>query len=548
LRGQEGSGQVVTVDYAIVGAGSAGCAVARRLAESGASVMLLEAGKREDKGPLKSLLDIPGGVSVLLSTPELKRHVDWGYKSVPQTSAWDRTIPLTRGKVVGGSSSVNGMIFVRGNRQNFDDWAADGCAGWSYSDVLPAFKRLEDWEDGASDLRGSGGPIKVRRQRDITGAAQSFLAATPERLGVPVLDDYNGASQEGVGVAQLSAAAGHRYSTARGYLRTDPLPNLVVVTGVQATRIVLTGSRATGVELVGAEGGRQSVTATREVIVAAGVYDSPKLLMLSGIGPAAHLQQHGIDVVADLPVGDNLHDHLFVPVSHQMDSALRRPTPSYFLRGLAKARMTRKGWAAGSQFDLLGFLRSSLATTAPDLQLHVLYWIYPFPNQDGAKAVRPPTTRPGMTVLPTLIYPESRGTIRLASADPSAAPLIDPGYLTAGKDVDVLLEGIAMVREVLAGLGDSTGEVVPGSAYADPAEIRRILPNIVHSVYHPVGSCRMGSDERAVVDPQLRVRGIDGLRVADASVMPSIVGGNTNAASIMIGERCAELILGGVSE
>jgi choline dehydrogenase-like flavoprotein len=521
--------------------------MARRLAESGASVLLLEAGKREDKGPLKSLLDVPGGVSVLLSTPELKRYVDWGYKSVPQTSAMDRVIPLTRGKVVGGSSSVNGMIFVRGNRQNFDDWAADGCKGWSYEEVLPAFKRLEDWEDGASDLRGAGGPIKVRRQRDITGAAQSFLDATPERLGVPVIDDYNGASQEGVGVAQLSAADGHRSSTARGYLRTDPLPNLVVVTGVQATRIVIAGSRATGVEVIGTDGDRQTISATREVVVAAGAYDSPKLLMLSGIGPSEHLNQHDIDVVADIPVGENLHDHLFVPVSHQMDSAVRRPTPAYFIRGLAKARMRRTGWASGSQFDLLGFVRSSMATTAPDLQLHVLYWVYPFPNQDGPKAVRPPTKRPGLTVLPTLIYPESRGTIRLASADPSAAPLIDPGYLRSPRDTEVLIEGITMTREVLAGLGDSTGEVVPGSGYVDEAELRRILPNIVHSVYHPVGSCRMGSDERAVVDPELRVRGIDGLRVADASVMPSIVGGNTNAACIMIGERCAELILGGAA-
>ena len=424
---------MVTADYVVVGAGSAGCAVARRLAESGASVVVLEAGKREDKGALKSLLDVPGGVSVLLSTPQLKKLVDWGYKSVPQTSALDRVIPMTRGKVVGGSSSVNGMLFVRGNRQNFDDWAADGCPGWSYDDVLPAFKRLEDWEDGETGERGSGGPIKVRRQRGLTGAAESFLESAPDRLGVPVLDDYNGPSQEGIGVAQLSAEGGHRSSAARGYLRTDPLDNLLVLTGARATRLVVEGSRATGVEVVGADGDRQTISASREVIVAAGTFDSPKLLMLSGIGPAAHLAGHGIDVVADLPVGDNLHDHLFVPVSVQMDSAVRRPTPAYFLRGLAQARVRRSGWAAGSQFDLLGFVRSSLATTAPDLQLHVLYWVYPFPNQDGAKAVRPPTTKPGLTVLPTLIYPESRGTVRLAGVGPDAGAADRPRLSTGGQ-------------------------------------------------------------------------------------------------------------------
>jgi choline dehydrogenase-like flavoprotein len=229
-----------------------------------------------------------------------------------------------------------------------------------------------------------------------------------------------------------------------------------------------------------------------------------------------------------------------------MDSALRHATPGYFLRGLAQARFRRTGWATGAQFDALGFVRSSYATTAPDVQLHALYWVYPFPNQDGDKPVRPPTTKPGMTVLPTLIYPESRGTVRLAGPEPSLAPLIDPGYLRAGKDADVLMEGIAMVRETLTGLSDSQGELVPGAEYQDEAELRRILPNIVHSVYHPVGTCRMGAegDSRAVVTPELRVRGIDGLRVADASIMPTVTGGNTNAPSIMIGERCAELVLG----
>ena len=286
---------------------------------------------------------------------------------------------------------------------------------------------------------------------------------------------------------------------------------------------------------------RRSVDAGRDDHLAAG---ADRLLLAVR---ADHLREHGIQVHADLPVGDNFHDHLFVPVSFQMDSALRRPTPSYFAAGFAKSRLTRKGWAAGSQFEAFGFVRSELADRLPDLQLHVLYWVYPFPNQDGDKAVRPPTNKPGLCILPTLIYPESRGTVRLASADPTAHPLLDPAYLKAGKDAEVLLDGIAKVREMMAGLGDSRGEITPGTDYADPRATRDLLPNIVHSVYHGVGTCRMGSDERAVVDPSLKVLGIDGLRVADASVMPSITGGNTNAPSIMIGERAADLILGTVA-
>ncbi|WP_030167420.1 GMC family oxidoreductase [Spirillospora albida] len=535
---------MVRADYVVVGAGSAGCAVARRLAESGASVAVVEAGGRDTARGVKNLLEIPGAVAVMLSTPQLKRLVDWGYKSVPQTSAWGRVIPQTRGRVLGGSSSVNGMLFVRGHRRNFDDWAADGAAGWAYDDVLPAFKRLEDWEDGGGGVRGAGGPVRVRRQKDLTEASRGFIDAAAERLAVPFLDDYNGPEQEGVGVFQLSADRGVRYSASRAYLRTDPPDNLLVLTGATATRLVLSGSRATGVEVVGADGDRQVIAADREVIVSAGVFGSPKLLQLSGIGPAEHLRRHGIDVVSDLPVGDNLHDHLFVPVSFRMDSALRRPTPAYFLRGLAQARLRRSGWASGSQFEATAFVRTSLSGAIPDLQVMALYWVYPFPNQDGDKPVRPPTTRPGLSVFPTLIYPESRGTVRLAGPDPSLPPLIDPAYLSAGKDADVLLEGISIARQVMAGTGDNRGEIRPGPEYTDPAELRRFLPNIVHSVYHPVGTCRMGSDERAVVDPRLRVLGVDNLRVADASVMPTVTGGNTNAPSIMIGERCADLVLG----
>ena len=382
-------------DYVVVGAGSAGCAIARRLAESGASVVVAEAGGSESRASVRNLIDIPGAVAVLLATPQLKRLVDWGYKSVPQRHASGRTIPMTRGKVVGGSSSINGMLFVRGNRRNFDDWAADGARGWSYDDVLPAFKRMEDWEDGESAVRGAGGPLKIRRQRVITGAGEALLAALPDRLGVPFLDDYNGDQQEGIGLAQLSAADGRRSSAATGYLRTEPLDNLLVLTGARVTRVVIEGGRASGVEAVGVDGATQRLHADREVILAAGAFDSPKLLMLSGIGPADHLRQHGIDVLADLPVGDNLHDHLFVPLSFRMDSAERRPTPATFLRGLAKARLKRTGWASGGQFETTGFVRTSHARGIPDLQLIGLFWIYPFPNQDGNRPVRPPPPSPG---------------------------------------------------------------------------------------------------------------------------------------------------------
>jgi choline dehydrogenase len=532
-------------DYIVVGAGSAGCAVARRLAESGASVVLVEAGPADDRGLAKKLFAIPGAVSVLHSVPQLKKYFDWGYKSVPQADAWDREVPQTRGKLLGGSSSVNGMLFVRGNRRNFDDWAADGCPGWSYDEVLPAFRRLEDWEGGADDLRGSHGPIKVTRPSRITAASRDFMEAASARLGVPVIDDYNGREQEGVSVFQQSVGDARRYSSSVGYLHDGGLPNLVVLTRAHVTKVRIEAGRATGIEVL-TKDGPELLTASREVVLSAGVFGSAQLLMLSGVGPADHLRQVGIDAVTDLPVGDNLHDHLFVPISFDMASAERRPVTSYFLRGMAREVFRPgTGWAAWSSFEAVGFVRTSHAEDIPNLQLHCLYWTYPVPNQDDTtKRVEPPIKTPGASVFPTLIYPESRGTVRLASSDPFAAPLIDPGYLRASKDTEVLVEGIAMVREVMAGVGDNKGEIGPGPRYASEPAMRRELPNYVHSVYHPVGTCRMGSDERAVVDPQLRVLGVEGLRVADASVMPTVTGGNTNAPAMMIGERAAELIVG----
>ncbi len=531
-----------SADYVVAGAGSAGCVLARRLAESGASVILLEAG-----GPDRTrLVRKPGMIAIFHNVPALKKRLDWGYYTVPQAAALGRRIPQPRGRVLGGSGSINGMVFVRGNRKNYDDWAAAGCKGWSFRDVLPSFKRMEDWEDGASELRGSGGPIKVTRQQDLTPASQAFLAALAETAGVPRIDDYNGESQEGASVFQQNVSGGLRYSSSIGYLDGHGLPGLTVKTRVRIARVVIERGRATGVEVLTATG-RETIRAAREVILCAGVYGSPQLLMLSGIGPAAHLREHGIDVLADLPVGDNLHDHMFVPMTYVMKTARNRGTSPYFFGGILNEAIRGDTWMGRTVFEAAGFVRSGRAGDIPDLQLQALPWSYPFPNQD-APTRHKVDKRPALTIMTTLIYPRSRGTVRLASADPAEAPLIDPGYLTEPHDREVLLDGMELVRTVMSDkaiAGDIELELSPGRDYPDRAALARELPNRATSVYHPVGSCRMGIDERAVVDPALRVLGVDGLRVADASIMPSVTGGNTNAPAMMIGEHAAGLILGG---
>ncbi|MCP9969311.1 FAD-dependent oxidoreductase [Actinomadura madurae] len=511
-----------SADYVVVGAGSAGCVLARRLAESGASVVLVEAGG-PDRTPL---VRKPGLIAVFHNVPQLKKRLDWGFYSSPQENALDRKIPQVRGRVLGGSGSINGMLFVRGHRKNYDDWAAEGCEGWAFDDVLGSYKRLENWEDGATDLRGAGGPIQVTRQKDLTPASQAFIEAVADTAGVKRNDDYNGAEQEGVGIFQQSVDKGLRYSSSVGYLDDHGLANLTVLTGVTVTRVVIEKGCATGVEVV-TKKGKGTVRASREVVLAAGAFGSPHLLMLSGVGPAAHLREHGIEVRADLPVGDNLHDHMFVPMTFVMDSARNKGTAPYFARGVVK-EWTRGGtWVARSVFEAVGFVRSGQAGDVPDIQLHALPWSYPFPNQD-APVRHAVDKRPALTVMPTLIYPKSRGTIRLASADPLAAPVIDPGYLSDPDDARLLLDGIELVREVMGSkviAGDVKEELSPGPEFPDRAAMAKELPNRATTVYHPVGSCRMGTDERAVVDPALRVRGVEGLRVADASIMPSIIGG-----------------------
>ncbi len=529
-------------DYVVVGSGSSGAAIAGRLAESGASVIVLEAGKTDEKLLVKK----PGLVGPMHAVPQLKQLFDWGYYGVPQKHVLDRRMPVPRGKVVGGSSSINGMVYVRGNRANFDSWAAEGNVGWDADSVNAAYKRMEDFEDGENAFRGAGGPIRVTRNRIPQEGSLQFLQATADTIGCAVLDDYNAESQEGVSRMQQNAADGWRYSASRGYLH-EAAATLELQSEVLVTKVVIEDGRARGVEVVDPDGTRRTVRAGKEVILSAGFVGSAQLLMLSGVGHAAHLKEHGIDVVADLPVGDNLHDHLFHALTFQASSSRNRGTAPYFAWGLAR-ELVRPGttFMANSVFEVLAFLRTSQARDVPDLQLHLLPWAYVSPNQD--EPIRHKVDkRTSLTVLTTLIYPKSRGTLRLASADPAAAPLIDFQYLADPADLEVLGEGSEMVREIFASpafKGSVKGETHPGEKLRGQ-ELRDAILNRATSVYHGVGTCRMGVDELAVVGPDLKVRGVEGLRVCDASIMPSITGGNTNAPCVMIGEMGARLVLSG---
>lgn len=529
-------------DYVVVGSGSSGSAIAGRLAESGASVILLEAGRSDEQYLVKK----PGMIGPMHAEPKLKARVDWGLYSTPQKHLLDRRMPVPRGKVVGGSSSINGMVYVRGNRANYDAWAAQGCAGWSADEVNAAYRRMEDFEDGANDYRGAGGPIKVTRNAFPQEGSRQFLEATSSTLGVPVLDDYNAAAQEGVSLMQQNAARGLRYSASRGYVHHLAPAGLELQSEVLARRVVVEGGRATGVEVTEKDGSRRTVRAGREVILSAGFVGSAQLLMLSGIGHAQHLRDHDIDVVADLPVGDNLHDHLFHAMTFHVTSTKMRGTPAYFAKGvLMETLRPGRTFLANSVFESVAFVRTSQATDVPDLQLHLLPWAYVSPNQD--EPIRHDVDkRTALTVLATLIYPKSRGTLRLASADPTAQPLIDFQYLADPADLEVLAEGSELTREIFGSSafgGAVKEEIHPGTALRGQG-LRDAILQRATSVYHGVGTCRMGVDELAVVTPDLKVRGVEGLRVCDASVMPSITGGNTNAPAIMIGERGADFVLG----
>ena len=526
-------------DYIIVGGGSAGCVLAARLSEDrDTSVCLVEAGP-----PDKSvLIHCPAGLAVLAKNGQ----ANWRFETVPQPGLGGRRGYQPRGKVLGGSSSVNAMIYLRGQREDYDGWAAAGNPGWGWADVLPHFLKAEHNERGADTFHATGGPLNVMDLRSPSRFGPVFVRAG-EQAGHPVNPDFNGARQEGVGLYQVTHKNGERCSAAKAYL-TPALgrPNLQVLTGVQATRVLFEGRRATGVEIQ--EGGaRRTLQARREVLLSAGALQSPQLLMLSGIGPGAELQRHGIEVRHDLPgVGQHLHDHVdvvqVVDAPHVTDLfGLSLSGAWQVLQGIWEWRQWRRGMLTTNFAEAGGFIRSQPGEARPDLQLHFVIGKL---IDHGRKTV----FGHGYSCHVCLLQPKSRGRLTLASADPLAAPAIDPAFFAERDDLERLVRGFKLMRGILAqpALAGLRGRELPASAGAVTDEqIEAFIRGHADTIYHPVGTCRMGPGERDVVDAALRVHGVEGLRVVDASIMPTIVSGNTNAPVIMIGEKAADLIRAG---
>ncbi len=525
-------------DFVVVGSGSAGSALAFRLGEAGHSVLVLEYGGT-DAGPL---IQMPAA----LSYPMNMRRYDWGFVSEPEPHLGGRRLPVPRGKVLGGSSSINGMVYVRGHPRDFDTWAAMGAEGWAYADVLPYFRRMEHWHGGASPWRGSDGPLHITRGPRSNPLHHAFVAAGLE-AGFDATEDYNGAQQEGFGAMEATVWRGRRWSAANAYLRPALRRGNVAVLRCLAERVVIAEGRAVGVEI--ARGGRrETVRARREVILAASSINTPKLLMLSGIGPGAHLAEYGVTVLADRPgVGANLQDHLEVYIQQ----ACLRPVTLYRHYNLlskaligAQWLLSGRGLGASNQFESAAFLRSRADVDYPDIQFHFLPLAVRY---DGRSAVR----GHGFQAHVGPMRSAARGTVRLASRDPAAAPRIRFNAMDNAADWEDFRACVRLTRRIFAQPAFDAyrgREIAPGAAAQSDAQIDAFLREHVESAYHPCGTARMGSrgDPGAVVDPQGRVIGVDALRVADSSIFPRITNGNLNAPSILVGEKMADHVLGRV--